>query len=311
MANEQIEQNSKALQAYTVFAAVGTIVTLLALALDPRSLSGEPVWLKPLKFFLSTLIFVPTLEFGLARTRAATKHVNLIRRVVASGLLFEMIVICAQAFRGVKSHFNHTTPLDGALFAAMGIVISIVVLFVGWGAILILRSPFAGSSALKQAFGWGLLVFVVAAFLGTQMPRPTPAQRRLLESGQSSPTIGSHFVGSEEGSTELAPLTAWSLESGDLRVSHFVGMHVPQLLLALVWVLRRRKWNLNSPQVIGFVRAGAGLGFLVMGITFAQAKLAESVFNLGTNSALLLVLTGTETLAIFVRAAIGPKGFQK
>jgi hypothetical protein len=311
MAEKQTQPDSKALWAYTIFAIVGTILTLLALALDPRMLAGEPVWLKPLKFFLSTLIFVPTLEFGLARTKAATRHVNLIRRVVASGLLFEMLVICTQAFRGVRSHFNFATPVDGALFAAMGIVISIVVLFVGWGAILILRSSFAGSSTLKQALGWGLLVFVVAAFLGTQMPKPTPSQRKLLESGQASPTIGSHFVGSEEGSNKVSPLTAWSLESGDLRVTHFVGMHVPQLLLALVWILRRRRWNLNSTQTIGFVRVGAGLGFLAMGLTFVQAKLAESVFNLGTNSALLLMLTATATLLIFVRAAIGPKGLRR
>jgi hypothetical protein len=310
MVQIQLERASKALSTYTIFSAIGTILTLLALFLDPRMLAGEAVWLKPLKFFLSTLIFVPTLEFGLARVRAATRHVNLIRRVVAIGLLFEMIVICAQAFRGVKSHFNHTTPVDSVLFIAMGIVISIVVLFVGWGAILILRSRFEGSSALRQAMGWGLLVFVVAAFLGTQMPKPTPPQRELLESGQPSPTIGSHFVGSEEGSTKLAPLTAWSLESGDLRVAHFAGMHVPQLLLGLVWLLRRRRWNLNSSQAVRFVHIGAGLGFIAMGLTFVQAKLAESVFSLGSSLSLLLVLTGTATILTFVRAAFGPRRLQ-
>jgi len=307
MANIPVKQGPNFLWAYTVFSAIGTVVTLVALFLDPRILAGEPVWLKPLKFFVSTLIFVPTLEFGLARIVGADSRVNLIRRIVAGGLLFEMVLICAQAFRGVKSHFNFTTPLDGALFIAMGVVITVVVLFVGWGAVLILRSPFRGSSALKQAMGWGLLVFVVAAFTGTQMPQPTPGQRILLESGQGSPTIGSHFVGSEEGSTKVAPLTAWSLESGDLRVAHFVGMHVPQLLLALVWVLRRRGWNLNAARPIASVRIGAALGFAAMGITFVQAKSAESVFSFGSAAALLLLVTGLAILTIFVLAMLGPR----
>lgn len=306
-----MKEASKVLWAYTVFSAVGTVITLLALSLDGRMLAGEPVWLKPLKFFVSTLIFVPTLEFGLSRIQDAAKRVNVIRWVVALGLALEMIIICGQAFRGVKSHFNFATSFDGAMFVTMGIVISIVVLTVGWGAVLVLRSPFRGSAALRQAMGWGLLVFVVAAFLGTQMPQPTPAQMALLKAGQGSPIIGSHFVGSDEGSTKLAPITAWSLESGDLRVSHFVGMHVPQLLLALVWVLRRRGWNLNAAKTIRFVRFGAGLGFFAMALTFVQAKLGESVFSLRSAVSVLLIMTAFAMLMIFARAAFGPFGGQE
>jgi hypothetical protein len=305
------QQPSGSLRLYTVFAAVGTLLTLVALWLDPRLLAGEPVWLKPLKFFLSTLIFVPTLEFALSRITECLWKVNLIRRVVASGLLLEMIIICGQALRGVKSHFNFATPIDGALFITMGIVITIVVLFVGWGGVLALRSRFNGSKALQQAVGWGLLVFVVAAFLGTQMPKPTPAQRALLESGQKSEVIGSHFVGSDEGATKLAPLTAWSVESGDLRVTHFVGMHVPQVLLALVWLMHRRRWNLSSNQAKTMVRVTAGLGFFAMAVTFVQAKLAQSVFSTGTISSWLLMVIAAITILIFLAAAFWPAQTQR
>lgn len=135
---------------------MGAFVTALLLFFDPRTLSGEPLWLKPLKFFVSSGIYVATLEWIYSRSR--------------------------------------------------------------------FRVP---------------------------------------------PLIGSHFVGSAEGTTRVLGLTGWSLESGDLRVAHFFGMHAIQVLILLVLVLRRRGFDLHAPETIRHMRIfsvvlATGWGFLLM-----------------------------------------------
>ena len=57
---------SPALAWYAVLALLGSVVTGLLLVLDPRQLAGEPLWLKPLKFFLSAAIAAATIE-GIVR----------------------------------------------------------------------------------------------------------------------------------------------------------------------------------------------------------------------------------------------------
>jgi len=44
---------------------------------------------------------------------------------VAINMLLEIVLISFQAARGVRSHFNETTPLDGTIFGVMGLAITV------------------------------------------------------------------------------------------------------------------------------------------------------------------------------------------
>jgi hypothetical protein len=84
----------------------------------------------------------------------------------------------------------------------------------------------------------------------------------LLRVGQYPPTVldGGHTVDAPDGGPGL-PVTNWSLQAGDLRTPHFVGIHALQLLPLLAWLLgRRARWR-GSGRQVGLVHV-AGVGYL-------------------------------------------------
>jgi hypothetical protein len=275
MKNESV-QASPALTNYVWGSVVGAAVTALLLWLDPRVLAGEALWLKPLKFFVSSAIYAATLEFGFRWVRGFENRMNLIRRIVAWGLSFEMLAICGQAARGVKSHFNFTTGWDAAVFTAMGIVISVVVLAGFVGIAHLWKSP-RGTRALREAYVWGFLIFTVAAFSGASMASPTPEQ---VLSHETMTIRGSHFVGAVEGEARTLVLTGWNAESGDLRVAHFVGMHVIHFLLLLVGILRLQQADLDDSRSVWKIRVAALAGFTATAAVFFQALAGQSILSL-------------------------------
>ena len=92
----------------------------VGLALDARTLDGVPVWLKPLKFGVSNALFAFTLAWILAWLDDRPRLVARAGWGVALALTLENVLIALQAWRGVHSHFNATTPLDAAIVSLMG-----------------------------------------------------------------------------------------------------------------------------------------------------------------------------------------------
>lgn len=150
--------------------------------------------------------------------------------VVALTSLVEMVIIAGQAMRGKRSHFNHETPFDEALFNAMAVTVVILWLSTLVVAVLLLRARIA-----DRASAWAMRSGIVLALAGTAvgflMTRPAPGQQPGV-----SKVIGAHSVGVPDGGPSM-PLTGWSTTGGDLRIPHFVGIHALQLLPLLVMVL--------------------------------------------------------------------------
>jgi hypothetical protein len=272
---------SRALILTAWLSLVGALFAAALLGLDPRVLAGEPLWLKPFKFFVSVVILAVTLEWILARGGDALPAVDRWRRIIAWGSAFELLVIVGQAARGEKSHFNFATPLDGSVFVVMGLVISLVVIGAVRAVFLATRSRSRLSRSERAAARVGIVVLALAGFSGNLMSRPTPSQLATMQAGALSPRIGSHFVGSEEGATRTAPMVGWSLESGDLRVAHFLGLHILQVLLAVTFVMRRRGLDLEAPQRARTVTVlGVTLAFGVA-LTLVEALLGRTAFDPG------------------------------
>jgi hypothetical protein len=98
--------------------------TFVAYGMDDRLIEGIPVWLKPLKFEASLAAFFLTLSafYPLAGStfRQTRKGRSVVWVALVAGTL-ELFYIALQAGRGINSHYNMSTPLYGALYAAMGL----------------------------------------------------------------------------------------------------------------------------------------------------------------------------------------------
>lgn len=211
-----------------LFLVALVLPTAFGLWLDPRVITGAPAWMKPAKFALSTGIYTLTLAWVFTYLPDWPRTRRIVGRTTAVVLLMEIAVIYAQAWRGTTSHFNMATPLDAALFAAMGIGIfaqtstSVAVAWALW------RQRFE-----DQALGWalrlGMVITIVGASAGAMMTSPTESQ---LAEGQATGRLtvaGAHTVGGPDGGPGL-PVTGWSTQYGDVRVPHFVGLHALQVL---------------------------------------------------------------------------------
>ncbi len=269
------------------------------LLLDPRVITGAPAWMKPLKFAISVAVYAATLAWMMGFVPGRPRLAAVAGWTIALSLVLELAIIVLQVLRGTTSHFNLSTPLDGALFSTMGLMITLVWIMNVVVAVLLLRQR-----GLDPALGWsmrlGLLVSAIGmgvGFLMTSMP--SPAQAGALESGQPLTHYGAHAVGVEDGGPGL-PLVGWSTTGGDLRVGHFVGLHGLQVLPLAALALAR--WpRLNDRQRLGLVWTAA-LGYLgLIALTTWQALRGQPVI---APDALTLAAAGALIGAVVVAAVI-------
>ena len=222
--------------------------SLIGLVVDPRVITGAPAWLKPAKFAGSTAIYMLTLAWictVLPEWRRTRRVVGWMTAVI---LVLEVTIIDMQAWRGTTSHFNIGTTFDLALFAIMGSGIAVQTLSSVAVVVALWRQRF-DDRALGWALRFGLAITIVGASTGWLMTRPTAAQLHEACTTGRITIAGAHTVGAPDGGPGL-PGTGWSVEHGDVRIPHFVGLHAMQILPLLALVLRRRVDDIARVRVM-------------------------------------------------------------
>lgn len=259
---------SPTLAAATVVMTLGAVLTALGLLLDSRQLVGEPVWLKPMKFYLSLAAYNATVLYFFSFLSERRRLVRLSGHILAAAGVIEMVAITLQAARGVRSHFNVATPFDGAIFSMMGIAITVLWVTMIVLAIALLRSRLA-DRPLAAALRIGFIAAVIGMGLGYFMTSPNAAQLEAMRAGQRVVESGSHTFGVPDGGPGL-PLVGWSTVAGDMRPAHFLGLHAMQLLPILAALLARRRHLSETPRLAA-VRA---MGVAYVGVTLVLAMQA-------------------------------------
>ena len=207
------------------------VVALLGMALDSRELLGVSVWLKPLKFEISTFIFLLTLGWMIRLYPAGFRPGEWVAGMAAAAMAVEIALVVLQAARGVRSHFNDSTPFDGAVFTVMGLFILLNSFAVAKMAWLYWTAPPATlSPGLLWGIRWGLLLLLAGS----------------VEAGQMLARLA-HTVGAADGGAGL-PMVNWSVAHGDLRVAHALGLHGLQALPLAGWLVDR--WQLSRPAAL-------------------------------------------------------------
>ncbi len=253
------------------FFCLGLPVLVILASLDATEINGEPRWIKPIKFFLSIALYNLNLEwlFRVFRTEANVARLNRVRWIIGVGLLIEAVLIVVQAARGVQSHFNVATALDGAIFSIMGVTIAIVVLAALYGGYIIWRARRQAPAIIAEATVLAILVMTVGSFQGYSMTSPTAEQMAALEQGGEFLQSGSHFVGQPPLDTHnTVPLVGWSLDIGDLRIPHFIGLHALQFFLVLAFLL----YHFKVPASFAIVRFFAASYSVLFLFSFLRAQ---------------------------------------
>jgi hypothetical protein len=204
-----------------------------------------------------------------------------------------------QAARGTTSHFNFATPLDGAVWAVMGVSILCI-----WLAMLLLTVVLFRQSYAASAWGWSLRLGMVLALIGTGsgglMTVPNSQQLAAAHVSGRLPIAGAHTVGAPDGGPGL-PVTGWSADHGDLRVAHFLGMHGLQVLPLLAWWIARRRFAGDDRTQRKLIFAIAASYLALFGLILWQAFRGQSIAQPDSLSlvsfAAWLVLTA---VAVFV-----------
>jgi len=211
------------------------IATLAGLIIDHREIAGAPAWLKPTKFAISLSVYCFTFVWLLSFLQRWKRTVRVISVITGLCLAIEMVLLVVQVVRGTTSHFNHTTPVDSAVFSAMGMIVMIVWSAGFLTAVLLLITRMA-NPVLAWSLRLGLLISLVGMLVGFLMTMPTPQQQAAMSAGQHVSIIGAPSVGVPDGGPGL-PVVGWSTIGGDLRIPHFVGLHALQMLPLIGWLL--------------------------------------------------------------------------
>lgn len=261
------------LVAFAAAMGLWVVVCVVGLVVDPRTLAADPIWAKPLKFSISLALYALTLAWMLSLVRRPVlRRIGWWAGTIGAGAsLLEIAVISIQVVRGVGSHFNVSTPTNQFFYQLMAGGVTLM-----YCATLLVGAAVAVFSTVQdRAVAWalriGLVVALVGLSVGFLMVVPTTAQLADPASG----TYGSHSVGGDDASGGV-PFLGWNTVHGDLRVSHFIGMHALQVLPILALALPRTMPAATRLRVV--VVAGATYA-AVTAIALWQALRGQSVIR--------------------------------
>jgi hypothetical protein len=206
-----LKQRNSALYYFGWIYFFGGIVCIILTQTSDTIVLGINAFIKPMKFFFSIWIFVWTMGWFLEYLDNK-RRVKKYTRMVVIVMIIEQVIITWQAANGRLSHFNTSTPFYQSLFYIMGVAITVLTVWTGIiGYHFFKQKQFNVPMPYIWGIRLGIIVFVIFAFEGGYIASQF-----------------SHTVGSAMGGPGL-PLVNWSTEFGDLRVSHFIGIHSLQI----------------------------------------------------------------------------------
>lgn len=232
------------------------VPTLIAMALDPRTLLGVSVWVKPLKFLVALTVYLATLAWfagWLPKGTTRTLWYRSFSVIVVACIAAEMLWIGGYAAIGEASHFNISTEFSRTIYGLMGILAVVLTsATVVYAALIAFNRESTLDPVFRLSVVAGLtLTLVLTAYAGS-----------VLASGTG------HHVGTEASDAGGLPIFGWSRTGGDLRVAHFFATHAMHFIPVVGWLAAR-----SVPRAPGYLivlLSAGGLASLVW-FTLQQA----------------------------------------
>ena len=223
---------SKFLVSYGLIMLLALVFCYVWSLSDHRLIREVGVWVKPMKFMLSTALFALTTVWVLKVAHSDLDQMPVYPWIVALLVLtslFEVVYISYQASQGSASHYNVSDPFHAFMFGVMAVAAVGLTFSQAWLAWEIWTEQ-KGADLRVETLGViiGLtMTFVLSTISGFMLGGNQPP------SGQGIPIVGWHLY-------------------KDIRPAHFLGVHAQQLIPL---------WGLIAAKFMGtFSTAGLLIG---------------------------------------------------
>ena len=255
---QELKLRNEHLFYFGVFCIILSIVCIVLTKTTTTEVQGVNAWFKPLKFAASIGLFSWTMAWYCHYL--LDFNVTPFNWTVITLFGFELVYIIFQASKGQLSHFNISTPTHSILYSLMGLIAVLVTLYTAYIGFLFFTQSFPN---LPVYYIWsirlGILIFVIFSFEGGLMGSRM-----------------NHSVGAINDNSNWW-IIGWSKTVGDLRVSHFIGMHALQLLpLLSFYVFKNTKITIIISVFYGLLATSTLVQALNGKPLITQNKIKES-----------------------------------
>ena len=255
---QELKLRNEHLFYFGVFCIILSIVCIVLTKTTSTQVQGVNAWFKPLKFAISIGLFSWTMAWYCHYLLGF--NVTPFNWTVITLFGFELVYIIFQASKGQLSHFNISTPIHSLLYSLMGLIAALITLYTAYIGFLFFTQSFPN---LPVYYVWsirlGILIFVIFSFEGGLMGSRM-----------------NHSVGAINDNSNWW-IIGWSKTVGDLRVSHFIGMHALQLLpLLSFYVLKNTKVTIVISVLYGLLAISTLVQALNGKPIIAQKEIKES-----------------------------------
>lgn len=232
---QQLKHRNETLFYYGLLCLVLSVIFIILTKYTTTQVYNVNAWYKPFKFAFSTFLFAWAMAWYCYYL--PNFNIKLFNWSVVILLGFEIFYIAFQASKGQLSHYNLSTPVYSILYSLMALAATAVTLYTAYVGLLFFKYDFPD---LPNHYLWairlGIIIFVVFSFEGFAMGS------RL-----------NHSVGAINDNSNWF-IIGWSKTVGDLRVSHFIGMHALQILPFLsYYLLKNTKLTVGLSIVYGLL----------------------------------------------------------
>jgi len=231
----QLKNRNETLFFFGVICLVLSLVFIALTKFTSTQVFQVNAWYKPFKFAFSTFLFAWAMAWYCYYL--PDFNIRLFNWSVIILLGFEVIYIAFQASKGKLSHYNLSTPVYAALYSSMAIAATLVTLYTAYVGILFFTNSFPElPNHYLWAIRFGIIIFVIFSFEGFVMGS------RL-----------NHSVGALNDNSNWF-IIGWSKTVGDLRVSHFIGMHALQVLpIVSYYFVKNTKLTVGLSVIYGIL----------------------------------------------------------
>lgn len=222
---------------------------------------GANPWTKVIRYAAGLAVYSWTLAHFMQYLKDASRKALTIVRWGTFACVSVMIAgVLVQAMRGLPSHYNITSGVNAAIFAAIGfgtLVNSLIAFFV---LFLFLWEDIDLPRAYLMGIRLGFVLFSIGSLAGMIM---------LINQA--------HTIGAADGGPGL-PVLEWSTRAGDLRPAHLAGIFAIQILPLVGWGLHRLMQDRRVAAQLVIVTGVAGLWVLLFIRLFSMAVAGRPLF---------------------------------